>query len=127
MAQRSLAKPVPTEVLEALVEESAKVPLRVWCAILDARWRSEGDFSTELGKISAPTLIVWGDRDARYPRSEQDALAQAIAGSRLVVFPGAGHHLHIEEPERFGGVLASFAAHINRRCGVDGEADGGEA
>jgi len=56
---------------------------------------------------------VWGDRDVRYPRSEQDALAQAIAGSRLVAFPGAGHHLHIEEPERFAAELASFVAEID--------------
>ena len=67
----------------------------------------EDDFSGELDKIKAPTLIVWGDQDATCPRSDQEALA-ALTGSRLVVYPGAGHALHCEEPDRFASDLAAF-------------------
>ncbi len=62
----------------------------------------------ELDKIKAPTLIVWGDQDAILPRSDQEALAAAIAGSRLVVYPGAGHALYWEEPARFASDLVAF-------------------
>jgi pimeloyl-ACP methyl ester carboxylesterase len=55
----------------------------------------------ELGKIKAPTLIVWGDQDAIHARSEQEVLAATIAGSQLIVYPGAGHAVHWEEPEHF--------------------------
>ena len=42
-------------------------------------------------------------------RRGQEALTAAIAGSRLVVYPGAGHGLHWEEPERFAAELTAFA------------------
>jgi steroid delta-isomerase-like uncharacterized protein len=52
--------------------------------------------------------VVWGDRDVPYPRSEQETIVAAIPGSRLLVYPGAGHLLHVEEPARLASDLASF-------------------
>jgi len=108
--KNTLAQPVPQALFESLVQENLKVPAFVWRAALEARWRAEGDFAGELTKIRAPTLIVWGDQDARYPRSEQEAIAAAIPDSRLVVYPGAGHLLHVEEPDRVASDLAAFIA-----------------
>ncbi|MGH2705429.1 MAG: alpha/beta fold hydrolase [Actinomycetota bacterium] len=108
MTETSLAKPVPRAFLEAMTEDGVMVPAFVWKAAMQSRWRLEGDFSTELGSIHAPTLIVWGDRDVRYSRAAQEALASAIAGSRLVVYEGAGHFAHWEEPDRFAADLAGF-------------------
>jgi pimeloyl-ACP methyl ester carboxylesterase len=106
----TLAQPVPPALFESLVRENLKVPAFVWRAALDARWRAEGDFAAELARIRTPTLIIWGDRDVRYPRSEQEAIAAAIPDSRLVVYPGAGHLLHVEEPDRVASDLAAFVA-----------------
>ncbi len=108
--KNTLAQPVPQALVESLVQENLKVPVFVWREALDARWRAEGDFAGELAKIRAPTLIVWGDRDVRYPRSEQEAIATAIPDSQLVVYSGAGHLLHVEEPGRFASDLAAFIA-----------------
>lgn len=108
MTESMLAQPVPEPFLDAAVQEGVKVPAFVWKSAFESRWRLEGDFSAELGKIEVPTLIIWGDRDMRYPRSEEEALVSAIRGSRLVVYPGAGHLLHWEEPERFASDLVTF-------------------
>ncbi len=108
MTESMLVQRVPDAFLEAAIQEGLKVPAFVWKAAFESRWRREGDYSVELGKIRSPTLIVWGDRDARYPRSEQDALASAIGGSRLLVYQGAGHFLHWEEPARFASDLVAF-------------------
>jgi steroid delta-isomerase-like uncharacterized protein len=72
----------------------------------------EDDSPGELDKIKAPTLIVWGDRDAILPRSDQESLAAAITGSRLVVYPGAGHAFYWEEPGRVASDLAAFIAEL---------------
>ncbi len=55
-----------------------------------------------------PTLIVWGDRDPIIPIEHGIAAHEAIPGSRLEVFQGAGHFPHCEQPERFVDVLVDF-------------------
>ncbi|HWV95244.1 MAG TPA: alpha/beta hydrolase, partial [Vicinamibacterales bacterium] len=104
----TLAQPVPPEFFDTVVGEAMKVPARVWRAALQPYLTM--DFSTDLANIAVPTLLVWGDRDAFTGRSEQDELSRAITTSRLVVYEGAGHSPHWEEPERFAGQVASFVA-----------------
>jgi hypothetical protein len=41
-------------------------------------------------------------------RSDQETLAAAIAGSRLVAYPGGGHTLYWEEPDRVASDLVAF-------------------
>jgi len=106
----TLDRPVPTALLDTLVAESLKVPARVWRAVFAAL--IEADFSAELGGITAPTLVVWGDHDRYLDRDEQDALVAAIPRARLLVYPGAGHSVHWEEPARFAADLAAFASSV---------------
>lgn len=114
--ESTLAQPVPPEFLETVVRESLKLPARVWKAAL-LEGLLEADFSGELAAIQAPTLIFWGDRDA-LTRNGQEALTTAIAGSRLVVYAGAGHGLHWEEPERFAADLAAFVRSVGGRGAI---------
>jgi pimeloyl-ACP methyl ester carboxylesterase len=104
--QSTLAQPVPTTFFETIVQESLKVPARVWQATFSTFLQE--DWSAELGKITAPTLIIWGDRDRYCPRSDQDLLTTAIPNSRLLIYAGAGHDPHWEEPERFATDLTAF-------------------
>lgn len=55
-----------------------------------------------------PTLIVWGDRDPFIPVSHARGAAEAIGGSRLEIFEGAGHFPHSHSPERFATLLTEF-------------------
>jgi non-heme chloroperoxidase len=112
--ESTLARSVPQPFFETVVQESLKVPARVWKATFEGFLQD--DFSKELEKIKAPALIVWGDQDAFCPRTDQDMLARAIAGSQLVVYSGAGHALHWEEPERFAADLARFAETLVARA-----------
>lgn len=104
--ESSVAQPVPQSFLETMAQENLKVPARVWRAAFEGLLQD--DSFGELDRIKAPTLIVWGDQDAIVPRSDQEALAGAIVGSRLVVYPGAGHALYWEEPSRIASDLAAF-------------------
>jgi non-heme chloroperoxidase len=105
-AESALAQPVPRAFFETIVQENLKVPARVWRETFEGLL--EDDSFEELDRIQAPTLIVWGDQDALLPRSDQEALAAAIAGSRLVAYAGAGHAFYWEEPDRVASDLVAF-------------------
>jgi pimeloyl-ACP methyl ester carboxylesterase len=57
-----------------------------------------------------PTLIVWGERDAVVPVDHGRAAQEAMPGSRLEIFEGAGHIPQLDDPERFVRVLEDFVA-----------------
>ncbi len=104
--ESTLARPVPPAFFQTVIEESLKVPARVWRAVFGGFLKE--DYSENLEEIKAPTLIIWGDRDAFCPATDQQALLAAITGSRLLTYEGAGHALHWEEPERFASDLSAF-------------------
>jgi 3-oxoadipate enol-lactonase len=65
------------------------------------------DVSGELGRLTMPTLILYGDRDrANAPLSR--ALAAALPDGRLAVVPGAGHEANVDAPAAFTAALHAF-------------------
>ena len=109
--ESTVAGPVPQAFVEAMIEESLKMPAHVWKATMDGLL--EATPATETGAISAPTLIVWGDRDDFVPRSDQERLAAGIPRSRLLVYGGAGHVVHWEAPERVAADIARFVGRLD--------------
>ena len=105
-----LARPVPAAFFETILQENLKVPARVWRATFEGLL--EDDSFAQLDRVDAPTLIVWGDRDAFLTRGEQERLKAAISGSRLVVYPGTGHAVYWEAPERVGSDLVAFVEEL---------------
>lgn len=57
-----------------------------------------------------PVLIVWGARDPIIPVQHAESAHEAMPGSHLEIFDGAGHLPQIEHPERFVSVLSRFMA-----------------
>jgi pimeloyl-ACP methyl ester carboxylesterase len=55
-----------------------------------------------------PILILWGERDPLIPVSHARRAHDITPGSRLEIFPGAGHYPHLEDPERFAATLVDF-------------------
>jgi pimeloyl-ACP methyl ester carboxylesterase len=49
------------------------------------------DLGRRLSEITAPTLVVGGDRDRCYDRELVEATAQGIPRARLVLYEGRGH------------------------------------
>jgi len=59
-------------------------------------------------KISIPTLLIWGDKDAETPLSEAYRLSGAIRGSKLEIFSGAGHFVFKERPNEVIEAINEF-------------------
>jgi non-heme chloroperoxidase len=108
--QSTLAQAVPPDFLVTVVQESLKVPARVWKAVLEDLFQD--NHAKELGNIKTPTLIIWGDRDGIFPISEQETLAADIENAQLLIYPDAGHALHWEEPQQFAADLLTFVGSL---------------
>lgn len=55
--------------------------------------QASGDRTAELARITAPTLVVHGDRDLMVHPTGGRATADAVPGARHVEIAGMGHHL----------------------------------
>jgi len=71
----------------------------------------------ELPSVSAPTLIVCGENDEPFVEASRQ-MHDAIAGSELLMIPGAGHSPQIEAPSRFNQALMGFLTRVHEAAGV---------
>jgi pimeloyl-ACP methyl ester carboxylesterase len=65
-----------------------------------------------LAEISAPTLIVYGDKDVMDVRQAAGPLAAAILGAQLAVIPDAAHLPQMERPELFNEIVLGFLLEV---------------
>lgn len=66
------------------------------------------DLRRFMPSISAPTLLVWGEKDTATPLKDAKTMERLISDAGLVVFPGAGHYSFLERPAQFAAILDSF-------------------
>jgi pimeloyl-ACP methyl ester carboxylesterase len=67
-----------------------------------------------LHRITAPTLLCWGEHDRVAPLLCAEAWAGAIPGARLVTFADSGHVPHLEEPDAVAAAVVGFCAQQER-------------
>ena len=65
-----------------------------------------------LGRISAPTLVLWGERDEKTPRELSERITARVPNATLAVVPRAGHLSNAENPEAFTGLVRDFLARV---------------
>ena len=101
-----LTDSAPAELVEefaASMREFHPVGLRA-----NARAFAAADLRDVLPRVTVPTLLLYGDRDVRAGRNVVRDIHAGIAGSKLVVIPGAGHACNIDAPERFNAEVRAF-------------------
>lgn len=101
-----LLNEVPDWYLDDRVRDAALMPAEVWRRSLSGLTSSPAP--TDSGTISVPTLIIWGDHDGLLTRESQNALAQRIGGSTLVVYERVGHLVVWEQPTRVAADINAF-------------------
>lgn len=62
----------------------------------------------QLKNISAPTLVVWGDKDRVTPISMARKFVKQIDNSKLHIIKGAGHFSYAEDLKDFKRVVEKF-------------------
>ncbi len=70
------------------------------------------DVRSQLGKVTAPTLVLAGDRDRTVPRLCLSDLMAGLPAARLQVIADAGHALPYDQPDDFVAAVCSFLAQL---------------
>lgn len=90
-----------------------KLKKKIYSRIASADYQSAGelrnsfvkivneDIRVEFPRITAPTLLIWGENDSETPVRSAKVFAELIPNSALQILPGAGHYLFIDQPDRF--------------------------
>ena len=96
----------PRDVMDLLDAVAADVRPESVRVALEAI--AETDLRDVLPGIAVPTLLVWGELDARSPLSVAREFARAVPHAELVVIPGAGHMSNLERPDEFNAAVRAF-------------------
>jgi pimeloyl-ACP methyl ester carboxylesterase len=96
-------------LVDALPDETARNAfIRTLRAVVD--WR--GQVVTMLDRCylteGMPTMLLWGDRDSVVPVRHAYGAHEAMPGSRLEIFEGAGHFPFHTDPARFLTLVEEF-------------------
>jgi 3-oxoadipate enol-lactonase len=94
---------------EMIAECPAETSHQATEALLDT------DFTGDLPTIDVPMLIVCGSADLITPPQDSRRIARRVPGARLVIVPGAGHMVMLEESDAFNELIASFATEVQIR------------
>jgi pimeloyl-ACP methyl ester carboxylesterase len=103
----------PAEFLALLDDMTADVRPESMTTVLHLM--AQADQRALLRRIAVPTLLIWGEVDARSPLTVAHQFENAIPDTKLVVIPGAGHVSNLERPEPFNDAVREFCrAHPSR-------------
>jgi pimeloyl-ACP methyl ester carboxylesterase len=64
--------------------------------------------SSDLRSLGKPTLIIWGEKDEQNPVKYAHRLNREMAGSKLVIVPGAGHIAIFDAPNAVADAIKDF-------------------
>lgn len=110
--------------LEWLIEERVRVihtpefEPYAYAQVRSVQGLAHNDFvRTSLGRVEAPTLIVYGEDDRLIPnpflhggppREIFESGAKAIRGAKLVGLPSCGHSVQLDCPQEYGEAVGAF-------------------
>ncbi len=105
---------VPPDVLQlAHLSETQPGAIDSWLTMLERFMTIRGQrqdliLRGELPRLSAPTLFVWGDRDAFAPPSSGQDASRTMKDARVEVVEGACHLVHLDQPQRVASLVGDF-------------------
>lgn len=65
-----------------------------------------------LEEVTVPTLLMWGDLDARAVLEGEQFMAAGIRDSRRHVFEGVAHMVNLERPAEFTNLVLEFLGEV---------------
>jgi pimeloyl-ACP methyl ester carboxylesterase len=109
--RRSWADPSKAPDYDAMTDEELIIHARNWESLCLYGWHPymyNPQLKQWLGRVSVPTLVLWGDHDGIVTPDYGRAYAKLIGGAEFRLIEEAGHHPEAEQPERFAQAVMGF-------------------
>ncbi|MER9261378.1 alpha/beta hydrolase [Mesorhizobium sp. M0619] len=104
----STAHPFDEKAMRAFIEQDYDRSGGFLSATNHFMLKGGEDLKGRLREIKVPLLVIHGTSDPIFPVEHGAALADAVAGGRLVRVEGGGHELH---PDDWGTIIDAIVAH----------------
>jgi len=98
----------PALAFEALKKRVENGDSYTIATFLASAKRNQDTINGQLGILTVPVLIVWGEQDRLIPLSLGRRFTRDIRGSGLKIIPKCGHVPLFECPDAFNEVLLKF-------------------
>ncbi|HEY41603.1 MAG TPA: alpha/beta fold hydrolase [Dehalococcoidia bacterium] len=89
-------------------QKSFLTTLRVGVNFLGQRPQFVSSIVDNLGKITCPTLIIWGQQDRILPAEHSQVAKNGIPNAELQILDPCGHGPHFERPDDYNKLLLEF-------------------
>jgi pimeloyl-ACP methyl ester carboxylesterase len=102
--RKAWADPAKAPDYDAMTDEELVIHARNWESLCLYGWHPymyNPQLKQWLGRISVPTLVLWGEGDGIVTADYGRAYAKLIGNAEFHTIEGAGHHPEQEQPERF--------------------------
>ena len=94
-------------LLERVAADVRPESLRIQLAVM-----ATADQRDLLPDITVPTLLIWGELDARSPLFVARQFEESIPETKLVLIPGCGHVSNLERSEEFNVAVREFCCSL---------------
>jgi 3-oxoadipate enol-lactonase len=108
------AQLVPTMLGSAATPQANQAAQALMAGVPEATYRAAVlallpfDRRAALPGIQVPTLVITGEDDRTAPADVARRMAARIGGAELVILPGTGHLLMLEQPQAFDAAVLEF-------------------
>jgi pimeloyl-ACP methyl ester carboxylesterase len=106
-ARAAMALPADPDLIPTAI---AQATWNVGCTTKFAWPIADHGLGRRLHRITAPTLVVWGQQDALVPVAYANEFGSRIAGSQVEVLDDCGHVVQVDQPERTWRAINKFLA-----------------
>ena len=102
----AMARRLPIRFLPILIRDA----LRAGPSTLRSASREAlaADLGPRLAAITAPALVIWGERDHLFPPAYGRRVAEALPKAKFTVIDGAGHNAMWDRPAAFNLIALNF-------------------